>query len=385
MFLREKKGLERNHVFIKCMMGVHILMLPYAFIFKSMCMCIEHINKIQSRNKNKRGKKMKIKNAVIAISLATSSVVMGLGSSSVYADWPTKDIHLIVPYSAGGNTDVLSRRVADLLQNELDVNVIVENRPGAGSTVATGRLARGGRNADHTILMASPGHVIGASIYPNLPYDAVNDFKFIEKLLDAPNIMVVPSNSSYNSVAEFITAAKSKPMTFSHPGVGSSVHMSGELFKTLTKTKLTAVPFPGSGAALPALLSGDVDVSFENASTVLPHIQSGGLKALAVTSSTRFKVLPNLPTVIETEGYELGGFVTTIWNGIIAGDAFPDEGVVVLQAALQRVKERKEFTEFIEKMGAEPSTVSGDEFKSFIASEVERWKMVAEEAGVRQK
>ncbi|WP_133013498.1 Bug family tripartite tricarboxylate transporter substrate binding protein [Marinomonas flavescens] len=325
---------------------------------------------------------MNIKNTVIAISLVTSSLVMG--SSSVYADWPTKDIHLVVPYSAGGNTDILSREVAHLLQKELDVNVIVENRPGAGSTVATGRLARGGRNADHTILMASPGHVIGASIYPNLPYNAVSDFKFITKLLDAPNIMVVPSSSPYNTVAEFIAAAKSKPMTFSHPGVGSSVHMSGELFKTLTKTKLTAVPFPGSGAALPALLSGDVDVSFENASTVLPYIQSGGLKALAVTSKTRFKALPNVPTVIETEGYDLSGFVTTVWNGVIAGNAFPDEGVEVLQAALQRVKESEEFNAFIDKMGAEASPLSGEEFKSFISSEVIRWKMVAEEAGVRQ-
>lgn len=327
---------------------------------------------------------MKIKNAVLAITLASSSFVMGLGASSAYADWPTKDIHLVVPYSAGGNTDVLSRRVADLLQNELGANIIVENRPGAGSTVATGRLARGGRDADHTILMASPGHVIGASIYPNLPYDSVNDFKFITKLLDAPNIMVVPANSPYNSVSEFITSAKTDTKTFSHPGVGSSVHMSGELFKTLTKTKLTAVPFPGSGAALPALLSGDVDVSFENASTVLPHIQSGSLRALAVTSSTRFEGLPDVPTVTETEGYDLDSFVTTVWNGIIAGNGFPDEGVEVLQAALERVKASPEFIAFIDKMGAKPSPVSGDEFKSFIAAEVERWKMVAEEAGVRQ-
>lgn len=129
-----------------------------------------------------------------------------------------------------------------LLQQQLDTNVVVENRPGAGSTVGTGRLARGGRDADHTILMASPGHTIGAAIYPDLTYDPVEDFVFLQNMIDIPNVMVVPADSPYESVVEFVEAAKEENMTFSHSGVGSSIHMSGELFKTLTDTNMTAVP-----------------------------------------------------------------------------------------------------------------------------------------------
>jgi len=252
------------------------------------------------------------------------AVALALSISAAQAqEWPTQDVRLVVPYAPGGTTDVLSRRVADLLQDELGANVVVENRPGAGSTVATGRLARGGRDIDHTILMASPGHTIGAAIYPDLTYDPVEDFVFIQNLIDIPNVMVVPASSPYNDVLEFIEAAKERNMTFSHSGVGSSIHMSGELFKALTETNMTAVPFAGSGAALPALLGGDVNVSFENMPTVFPHIQTGDLRALAVTSAERSEYLPDVPTLSEIGEHNLDQFVTTAWFGLIAHNPFP--------------------------------------------------------------
>ncbi|SFU81272.1 Bug family tripartite tricarboxylate transporter substrate binding protein [Halomonas korlensis] len=305
-------------------------------------------------------------------------------SSAVAQEWPTDDIRLVVPYAPGGTTDVLSRRVADLLQQELDANVVVENRPGAGSTVGTGRLARGGRDVDHTILMASPGHTIGAAIYPDLGYDPVEDFVFLQNMIDIPNVMVVPADSPYESVIEFVEAAKEENMTFSHSGVGSSIHMSGELFKTLTDTNMTAVPFAGSGAALPALLGGDVDVSFENMPTVLSHIRSGDLRALAVTSAERSEYLPDVPTLSEIGEYNLDQFVTTAWFGLVAHKSFPEEAQSVMQDALARVMEREEFLDFAEQLGAEPGQVSGEEFKQFIADEVERWEDVAQQAGISQ-
>jgi len=321
------------------------------------------------------------------LALATcGAAALSLSVSTAQAqDWPTDDVRLIVPYAPGGTTDVLSRRVANLLQEELDANVVVENRPGAGSTVATGRLARGGRDVDHTIMMASPGHAIGAAIYPNLTYDPVEDFVFIQNLIDIPNVMVVPADSPYNNVLEFVEAAKEQNMTFSHSGVGSSIHMSGELFKTLTGTNMTAVPFAGSGAALPALLGGDVDVSFENMPTVYPHIQSGDLKALAVTSAERSEYLPDVPTLEETGEHNLDQFTTTAWFGLIAHESFPEEAMTVMQEALQEVMKREEFTSFVDQLGAEPGTVAGDEFKAFIAEEVARWDGVAAEAGIRQE
>lgn len=314
-----------------------------------------------------------------------STLTLGLTVSSATAnEWPTDDIRLVVPYAPGGTTDVLSRRVADLLQQELDANVVVENRPGAGSTVGTGRLARGGRDADHTILMASPGHTIGAAIYPDLSYDPVNDFVFLQNMIDIPNVMVVPADSPYESVIEFVEAAKEENMTFSHSGVGSSIHMSGELFKTLTETNMTAVPFAGSGAALPALLGGDVDVSFENMPTVLSHIRSGDLRALAVTSAECSEFLPDVPTLSEIGEYNLDQFITTVWFGLIAHNSFPEEAQSVMQEALNKVMEREEFLDFVEQLGAEPGQVSGEEFKQFIVAEVERWENVAEQAGISQ-
>lgn len=314
-----------------------------------------------------------------------SALALGLAVSSASAnEWPTDDIRLVVPYAPGGTTDVLSRRVADLLQQELDANVVVENRPGAGSTVGTGRLARGGRDAEHTILMASPGHTIGAAIYPDLSYDPVEDFVFLQNMIDIPNVMVVPADSPYESVVEFVEAAKEENMTFSHSGVGSSIHMSGELFKTLTETNMTAVPFAGSGAALPALLGGDVDVSFENMPTVLSHIRSGDLRALAVTSAERSEYLPDVPTLSEVGEYNLDQFVTTAWFGLVAHSSFPEEAQSVMQDALAKVMEREEFLDFADQLGAEPGQVSGEEFKQFIADEVERWQGVAQQAGISQ-
>ena len=322
----------------------------------------------------------------LCVATCGGAVALTLAVSSAQAsEWPTGDVRLVVPYGPGGTTDVLSRRVADLLKDEIGANVVVENRPGAGSTVATGRLARGGRDAAHTILMASPGHTIGAAIYPNLAYDPVEDFVFIQNMLDIPNVMVVPANSPYESVVEFIEAAQDQNMSFSSPGVGSSVHMSGELFKTLTGSNMTNVPFAGSGAALPALLGGDVDVSFENMPTVFSHIQSGDLRALAVTSEERSEYLPDVPTLKEIGEYNLDQFVTTDWFGLIAHSSFPDEAFATMQEALQKVMEREEFTSFVEQLGGEKGTVAGDDFKAFVADEVTRWDGVAAEAGIRQE
>ena len=314
-----------------------------------------------------------------------SALALGLTVSTANADeWPTKDIHLVVPYAPGGTTDVLSRRVADLLQQEIDANVIVENRPGAGSTVGTGRLARGGRDADHTILMASPGHTIGAAIYPDLTYDPVEDFVFLQNMIDIPNVMVVPADSPYENVIDFVEAAKEENMTFSHSGVGSSIHMSGELFKTLTDTNMTAVPFAGSGASLPALLGGDVDVAFENMPTVLSHIRSGDLRALAVTSAERSEYLPDVPTLSEVGEYNLDQFVTTAWFGLIAHSSFPEEAQLKMREALANVMEREEFLDFAEQLGAEPGQVAGEEFKQFITDDLQRWQEVAQQAGISQ-
>lgn len=319
-----------------------------------------------------------LKRAARLLMLGTALPLASLSAQA--AEWPTDTVRLVVPYAPGGTTDVLSRKVADLLQREIGT-VVAENRPGAGSTTATGQLARGGRGTDHTILMASPGHTIGPVIYKKLPYDPVKDFRFIRNVIEIPNVMVVPANSPYNSVEEFTKAAKEKEMTFSSAGVGSSIHMSGELFKTMTGAKMTHVPFRGSGEALPALLSGDVDVSFENMPTVLSHIKSGKLRALAVTSANASPYLPGVEPIAKLGAdVGLGEFVTTAWFGLIADDSMPDAAVQKLQTALDKVMADQGFKDFVAQIGGEAASQQGDAFRDYVAEDVERWQKVAGQA-----
>ncbi|WP_198929172.1 Bug family tripartite tricarboxylate transporter substrate binding protein [Marinobacter sp. X15-166B] len=280
---------------------------------------------------------------------------------------------------------MLSRKVADLLQRELDTSIVVENRPGAGSTVATGQLARGGRGADHTLLMASPGHTIGASLYPNLRYDPVADFAFVRNVINIPNVMVVPASSPYSSVAEFIEGAQTEDLTFSSSGIGTSIHMSGELFKYIAKLDLAHVPFRGSGEMLPALLSGDVDVSFDNMPSVYPHIQAGKLKALAVTTPEASEFLPDVPSIQQAgKDYGLENFETYAWFGLIAHKSFPEAGMAKLQAALDNVMSSEEFKTFLPQFGAQAGQVVGDDFRQFIQNEVAKWAEVSEEANLKR-
>ncbi|WP_323752974.1 tripartite tricarboxylate transporter substrate binding protein [Marinobacter sp.] len=319
-----------------------------------------------------------------SILCAVGAACVTLGGVAQADEWPDDNIRLVVPYSAGGTTDLLSRKVADLLQRELST-VVVENRPGAGSTVATGQLARGGRGSDHMLLMASPGHTIGAAIYPNLRYDPVEDFVFVRNVINIPNVMVVPGNSPYNTVAEFVEGAREQELSFSSPGIGSSVHMSGELFKNLTKSNLVHVPFRGSGEALPALLAGDVDVAFENMPTVYPHIQSGKLKALAVTTPNESEFLPGIPAMQQAgEGYGLENYETSAWFGLIAHKSFPEDGLVTLQQALDNMMSGEDFQKFLPQFGAVAGKEVGDDFQQFVQDELAKWSEVAEQANLKR-
>ncbi|MGO2508330.1 MAG: Bug family tripartite tricarboxylate transporter substrate binding protein [Vibrio hibernica] len=322
----------------------------------------------------------------LSILTAASFLMVSFLPTSAQAqdDWPKKNITLVVPFAAGGSTDILSRRVAELLQNELDTPVVVENRPGAGSTIATGQLARERRDVDYRILMASPGHTINASIYKSLPYDPITSFRFLVDMIKIPNVMVIPKSSPYNSVGEFITAAKSKQMSFSSSGIGSSIHMSGELFKYMTGLdKMVHIPYRGSGEALPALLAGDVDVSFENLPTINGLIKSGQVKALAVTTEKRSVYLPNLPTLNEVgANYGLKNYDTSAWFGLIANKNMSDDAYQKLIIALQKVKKSKEFHDFLPKIGAELAPEEGDAFRDFVAKDIRQWAELVNRIGL---
>lgn len=318
------------------------------------------------------------------VAASTAVFIPLLGTTAKAGDWPSKNVTLVVPYAAGGTTDILSRRVADLLGTELGVTVVVENRPGAGTTVATAQLARvSKRDADYRVMMASPGHTIGASLYP-LAYDPVKDFRFIQNIIEIPNVLVVPAKSQFQTFEDFVQAAKKENLSFSSPGIGSSIHMSGELFKAkIGASQMTHVPFRGSGEALPALLSGDVDFSFENLPTVYPMIKSGQLRVLAVTTSDASPFLPNVPTV-KAAGAEQGlsEFETSAWFGLIGSSSMSDEAFEKLQVAATNVMQSQAFKDFLPQLGAVAGNESGTAFKSMVEQDIKRWADLAEAAGL---
>ncbi|ETA53396.1 Bug family tripartite tricarboxylate transporter substrate binding protein [Ponticoccus alexandrii] len=317
----------------------------------------------------------------IAGALAAVSM-LSLGSAAMAADYPTKRITIIVPYSAGGSTDILARQVADGMTQVLGETVTVENRPGAGATLGTTMAAKA-RPDGYTLFMGQvSSHGIAPAVYKNLQYDAVADFAPIKLLISIPNVMVVNKDSPYQTAAEFLDAAKEGNKTFGSSGVGSSIHLSGEMFKARTGAQMTHVPFRGSGEAVPALLAGDVDVMFDNLPSAMPHIQSGALRALAVTTPARSDQLGDVPTLDELDISELDGFAARSWFGLLAPAGTDPEIVATLSDALDQVIATEGFTSFAATRGAQIEGGSPEDFAAYIDSELSNWKTVVDEAGV---
>jgi len=297
-------------------------------------------------------------------------------------DYPTKRITILVPYSPGGATDVLARQVAELMQQDLGETVVVENRPGAGATLGT-TLAANARPDGYTLFMGQvSSHGIAPAVYKALQYDPVADFTPVTNLISIPNVMVVNKDSPADSVEEFLELGREGGMTFGSSGVGSSIHLSGEMFKSRTGLDMTHVPFRGSGEAVPALISGDVDVMFDNLPSAIPHIRSGALKALAVTTPERAEALPDVPTLDESGIEALDDFSARAWFGILVQDDVDPAIVATLSESLNRVLATDDFVAFAQGRGAAIEGGSPEEFADFIENELAQWKEVVDEAGV---
>ncbi|WP_306112029.1 MULTISPECIES: Bug family tripartite tricarboxylate transporter substrate binding protein [Roseovarius] len=316
------------------------------------------------------------------IGAVSATAMLAFGGSAMAQDYPTKRITLIVPYSAGGATDVLARQVADGLSKVLDETVTVENRPGAGATLGTTQAANA-RPDGYTLFMGQvSSHGIAPAVYKNLQYDPVEDFAPIKLIMSIPNVMVVNEDSPYQSAEEFLEAAKSENMTFGSSGVGSSIHLSGEMFKASTGADMTHVPFRGSGEAVPALLSGDVDVMFDNLPSAMPHIESGALRALAVTTPERSEHLEDVPTLDELGIEELEGFAARSWFGLMAPAGTDEAVVATLNDAMGEVLASDSFKKFADTRGGQIEGGSPDDFAAYIEGELSSWKAVVDEAGV---
>src|SRR3954471_4360863 len=257
-----------------------------------------------------------------------ASLACGIAPSHA-TGYPTRAVRLIVGFPAGGPTDIVARIVAQSLSERLGQQIIVENRPGAGSNIATQAVIASPPDG-YTLLLVSPPHAINATLYRKLPYDFLQEIVPVAGLADGPNVMEVHPSVPVKTVAEFIAYARANPgkVSFASAGNGTTIHLSGELFMAMTGVKMLHVPYRGSAPALTDMISGQVQVMFDNVLSSMPHLQSGALRPLAVTSRARLETLPEVPTVAETvPGYETG-----TWWGVGAPKKTPREIVEKLNA-----------------------------------------------------
>jgi len=310
-------------------------------------------------------------------------------AAAAQTGWPTKPVRIVVPFAAGGTTDILARALAPELQRAFGQPFVVDNKPGAGGNTGANDVAKAAPDG-HTLLMGTVGtHAINASLYRRMPYDHVKDFVPVTLVAGVPNVLVLnPANAQkygIASVADLVKYAKANPgkLNMASSGNGTSIHLAGELFKTMTGSFMLHLPYSGSGPALIDLIGGNTDLMFDNLPSSLPHIRAGKLKALAVTSAVRSSALPDLPTVEEAGGPALKGFEASSWFGLLAPAGTPMDIVNRVQAETAKALALPAIKERLVAQGAIPSGMPSAEFARFIAAETAKWAKVVKASGAK--
>ena len=300
---------------------------------------------------------------------------------SALGQYPVKPIRMIVPYAAGGTTDVLARIMADKLGHALGQSVIVEYKPGAGGTIGAEAAAKSAADG-YTIVMGAPGsHSTAPSLYAKLPYDPVKDFAPIVHVANVPNSIIVHPSLPVKSVTELIAYAKLHPgeLTYGSAGTGATTHLTGELFALLANVKLTHIPYKGSGQAMVDLLGGQIQMMFENLPGAANQIRSGKVRGLAVTSLRRSAAFPDLPAVSET----LPGFEVVAWFALFAPAGTPVSIVARLNAESDKALHLAEVRDKIAAAGSDPIGGTPEDMARFLANDIAKWVRVTREAGIK--
>ncbi len=316
-----------------------------------------------------------------------SFIVVLLQPATAQTAWPNKPVKIIVPFAPGGTTDILARAMAPELSRAFGQPFVVENRAGAGGNVGADAVAKAPADG-YTLLMGTVGtHGINKALYSKMPFDSQKDFAPITLVAGVPNVMVMNADKAkaldINTVAEFIKYARAHPGKFSmaSSGNGTSIHLSGELFKSRTGTFMTHIPYRGSGPALLDLIGGSVDVMFDNLPSALPQIKAGKLKALAVTSSQRSAALPDTPTI--EEAGRLTGFDASSWFGLMAPAGTPGEIVNRIQQEVAKSLSTPAVKDKLMAQGAIPGGNTPEQFNSFINAEHVKWAQVVKVSGAK--
>jgi tripartite-type tricarboxylate transporter receptor subunit TctC len=314
-----------------------------------------------------------------AFLLAAGLAVAGASWAQAY---PTKPIRFIAPFAAGGALDTLTRTIAGRMQESWGQPVVVENRTGAGGNIGADLVAKAAPDGYTLVMGTIATHAINVSLYEKMPYDAVKDFAPVTIAASINNSLSVHPSVPAKNVAELIAYAKTNAgrLTFGSAGSGTSQHLAGELFKTMTGVDMVHIPYKGGAPAMVDLLAGQISMTFGDIPTALPHIRAGKLRSLAVTGAKRSPLLPEVPTIAE-QG--LAGFDVTAWFGVFTTAGTPRQVVNQLNAEIVRILSLPDVREKLIGIGMEPVTNSPDEFAAYVQSEIAKWARVVKASGAK--
>lgn len=321
-----------------------------------------------------------MKRIVLALAAAAIAALGSPGESSAES-YPVKQVRIVVPFPAGGTTDVLARDLGHQLSAKLGATVIVDNRPGASGTIGSDHVVKSPADGG-TLLLTATHHVINPSLYTKLPYDTKRDFTSVALVASVPNALLVHPSVPAKTVRELVDLAKSQPgkLSFGSAGIGGANHLSGELFKYMTGIDMVHVPYKGAAPAMTDLLGGHIPVMFDSLPTVLTHVREGRLRALGVTSRERAPSLPDVPTIDEAG---VKGFEATAWFGLYAPANLKPEARVPLLKAVTEILASAEIRESFSKLGADPGELTGDAFEQYVHAEMKKWGEVVERAQIK--
>jgi tripartite-type tricarboxylate transporter receptor subunit TctC len=309
-----------------------------------------------------------------------AAAVLSSGAASAQSGFPSRPVHIFVPYAAGGGVDILARTLGEVVSRQWGQGVVVENRPGAGGMVASQALAKSAADG-YTLIVVASGHATNPFLYPKLPYDTFKDFTPISLLASSPNILLVRADSPFKTVADVIAQARLKPgsLSFAHAGNGTSTHLAGELLKNLAKIDLEAIPYKGGAPAINDLLGGQIAMSFNNGPESVGQLEAGTVRALAVTTGARASFLPDVPSMAET----VPGYDTEVWWGLLGPAGMPADLVEKLAHDFVAALNTDSVKQRLTKLGASPIGSTSRQFDEKIHADYEKWGPIIKAAGMK--
>jgi len=305
---------------------------------------------------------------------------ISVGMASAQPAFPSKPVHIFVPYAAGGGVDILARTLGDVVSRQWGQTVVVENRPGAGGVVASQALVASPPDG-YTLIVVASGHATNPFLYPKIPYDTFKDFTPISLLASSPNILLVRADSPFKTLGDMIAQARAKAgsLSFGHAGTGTSTHLAGELLKNLAHVDLNAIPYKGGAPSINDLMGGQIPMSFNNGPESVGQLQAGTLRALAVTTASRAPLLPDVPSMAEA----VPGYDTEVWWGLLGPAGMPPDLIAKLSHDFVAALNTEPVKERLAKLGASPIGSSPEAFDAKIRADYKKWGPIIEAAGIK--